>query len=280
MILDGVSDTLYTEHAKLFPMVGKLGTGAGTLIAPNWVLTAAHVPNGNFTLGGVTYAAEQVYRHPQFLLNGSNLNYGFDIALVRLSTPVVGIAPAKIYTGSFELGAVISMAGYGATGVGSTGSPANPGTFRAGTNIVDLIQSTANGPAGQIGAQNALLVTDFDALESFDPSGQTNSLGSETPTDLEYHLATFDSGGGAFLQENGEWYLAGVHSGVASQQHVTGSGSTLLFGYGAASYMTRVSSYQSFIAEISGVPEPSSVFLVASCLALGSAFVRGFRGRN
>jgi hypothetical protein len=265
MILDGVSDSLYTSHATQFAAVGKVGNASGVLIAPNWVLTAGHVAPANFVVNGNTYTVAQMIKHPQFLANGSNVGYGFDIALIRLSSNVVGVTPIPIYRGTQELGAVLSMAGYGETGVGSNGVAANAGTFRAGTNRADAFENFANGPQGQIGAQNALIVADFDAPSSFDNTGKFNTLGSATPTELEYHLAIGDSGGGAMIQEEGQWYVAGIHSLVVSQRNWTGdpTDSSLNFGYGAVSGMTRVSSYQSFILGYTGVPEPTSLALVA-----------------
>jgi secreted trypsin-like serine protease len=259
MILDGVDDALYRAHATNFPSVGQVGNGSGVLIAPNWVLTAAHISDSamaSFQLGNQNVLVTQRVRHPQFI----NLNRGYDLALLRLATPIVGVTPVKIYTGTNELGATISMAGFGSTGVGSSNNPQNPGTFRAGTNIVDGIFDFTNG------AQDAGLIVDFDAAPGFDPNGTLNTLGNAQPTSLEYQLAGGDSGGGAFLLENGEWYLAGIHSGVASQLEFLGSGSNQRAGYGAVSVMTRVSRFQDFIASVSGVPEPGSVALIGVCL--------------
>ena len=280
MILDGVSDSLYTAHGAQFAAVGKVGGASGVLIAPNWVLTAGHVAPANFTVGGKTYSVAESIMHPQFLANGNDINYGFDIALMRLTTNVVGVAPIPIYQGTNELGATISMVGYGATGVGSTGVAANPGTLRGGTNTVDGFYSFDNGPSGQVGAMNAVLITDFDAPTSFDSTGKFNTLGTSATTSLEYHLGSGDSGGGAFIQEGGQWYVAGIHSFVDSQRNWTGKSgdSTLLFGYGAVSGMTRVSSFQNFIQTHTGVPEPSSLALC--CLAAAGAMPMARRLRR
>lgn len=270
VVLDGVPDSQYLAWASQsqFQASGRLAGGSGTLIASNWVLTAAHVGLANFTIGGNTYTAAQFIPHPQFTLNGGNINYGYDIALIRLATPVVGITPATIYTGSNELGTTATLSGFGATGVGSSAAPTGGGIYRAGTNVVDAIYSFDNGPSGQLGAKNALLITDLDAPSGYGTPGQYNTTGSATPTSLEYHLASGDSGGGMFLQENGKWYLAGVNSGVDSQRGWDGTNNpslnNQLFGYGAISAMTRVSSYQSFIGQFTAVPEPSSMLIVAA----------------
>jgi secreted trypsin-like serine protease len=255
MILDGVSDSLYTSYASNFPSVGRLGNSSGVLIAPNWVLTAAHISNANmvtFQIGQQSQTVAQIVRHPQF----TNINLGYDIALLRLTNPMVGVPSAKIYTGSSELGALTSISGFGATGVGSSNNPQNPGTFRAGTNIIETLVDFIGG------AQGSAFATDFDAPVSLHPDGNRNTLGSADPTSLEYHLAGGDSGGGTFVFENGEWRVAGINSGVASQFQWQQSGANQLFGYGAVSVMTRVSSFQGFIASVSGVPEPGSLALL------------------
>src|SRR5688572_2437377 len=90
------SDSSYRNLSSSYASVGKLNwtdSGAsylasGTLIAPNWVLTAGHCTDGqavsrmSFALGGSTYTAAQWIPHPQW--NG-NLSSGFDIGLVRLT---------------------------------------------------------------------------------------------------------------------------------------------------------------------------------------------------
>jgi hypothetical protein len=282
MILDGVNDSLYRSWSNQFPSAGLIsGGGSGTLIAPDLVLTAAHVNLGDFTIGGKTYTGASIVRHPQYVLNGNNLNFGFDIAVIRLSTIVDNVTPTTWYKGTAELGKVMSLTGFGQTGVGSLASPSGGGVARAGTNTIDLIESFSNGSGGQVGAQNAILLADFDSPNGFGAPGQYNTMGSATPNPLEYHLATGDSGGGVFLQENGVWYVAGVNSGVSSQFDLTqkAGDNTQIFGYGAVSYITRVSSFQDFI-EIHAVPEPSSILLSASAVLACAAGYRIRRNTN
>ena len=285
VILDGVPDASYLAFATQFSASGRLlggpGPGSGTLIAPHWVLAAGHVFNATtFQLGdsGPSYSVAQVVYHPQFLLNGGDLAYGFDLALYRLSTPVVGATPANIYRGSNEVGATAAITGFGLTGVGVNPTLVGPAVHRAGTNQVDSLLSFADGPGGKIGATQAAFLADFDAPAGIGTPGQYNSLlplGSlATPTALEYHLANGDSGGGVYLYEDNQWYLAGINSAVISQSGVNDwlvkdpSGNTNRFGYGAAALFTRVSSFQAFIdANLSATPEPSSAIVTGLSLS-------------
>lgn len=90
---------------------GYLGTG--TLVAPDWVLTAAHnwdtgaVTALSFRIGGNTYAAQpgQWLQNPQWVSNPNvSLTQGADIALFHLDQPVAGVNPASVYSGHLELG--------------------------------------------------------------------------------------------------------------------------------------------------------------------------------
>lgn len=270
IMLVGEPEASYVAYSNQpqFDAMGSFNGGtSGTLIAPNWVLTAGHVGGvtgfqvrGN----GTVYGVAEIIQHPTFIANGGNINFGFDLQLVRLDSNVTGVTPAQIYRGSSEAGSTVSITGFGVGGVGSTGVSL-PAAQRAGTNVIDAVVSFANAP-GKTGAQNAMLIADFDSGSS--SFNTLSGLGSSsTPTALEYHLAGFDSGGGVFIFENGQWYLAGVNSGVESQRQFFNSQDTAfsneLFGYGAISYITRVSSFTGFIdSNITAVPEPTSLALV------------------
>jgi hypothetical protein len=288
IMLDSVPEADYVAYSNQsqFNAMGRfVGGASGTLIAPDWVLTAGHVnvlvDNANTANStkfqirgtGTVYTAVETVLHPTFVANGSNLGFGFDLQLVRLSSSVAGVTPASIYRGSSEGGALASITGFGIGGTGTAG-PNLPSAQRAGTNVLDAVVSFSNGSQGQVGAQNAMLIADFDS-----GAANFNSLAfagsSQAVTSLEYHLADLDSGGGVFIQENGQWFLAGVNSGIQSQRSFLDPNDSdpLLngsrYGYGAISYITRVSSYTGFIDNITAVPEPTSLSLVGIVLAFG-----------
>ena len=211
---------------------------SGTLIAPDWVLTAGHVVDGadalTFRIGGGSYAATNWLPHPKW--NGS-LAGGYDIGLMQLDRPVPDtIAPAARYGGDDELGAAATLVGFGMTGTGQTGAVVLDGLKRAGQNTIDALY----GRNPMVPAR--ILLCDFDNPD--DPAD--NSYGSEAPLDLEYLVSFGDSGGGVFMDSPSGAVLAGVHSFVSAPDGYADC------DYGDISGHTRVSIFNDWIDYVLG----------------------------
>lgn len=247
--------------------VGKLGVdrngmtgfiGSATLVAPEWVLTAAHVVDDatsvSFSVNGRDYAASHWVSHPKW--DRGSIRRGYDLALVRLGEPVADVAPAKLYKGRQEFGQAATFVGVGKTGNGNTGVvDPHDGRKRAGRNVIDgqpgKVERTFE---SRLKGNARIFLVDFD---NPDRPG-ANALGSPTPDDLEMLISHGDSGGPVFLDTPQGQLLAGVHSygeplGTADDS-----------GYGDVTGHTRVSPFAAWIRKSMrrrGIPPATPTFL-------------------
>jgi len=202
-----VDDSEYTSLAAEAPYrcVGSLSApgmfASGTLVANNYVLTAAHVAEAGgtmtFSLPGGPYTRVWQTIHPDWT---GDVGDGGDFALIRLGTLVLNTQPAVLYTATDELGQTGVVVGFGKTGNGDDGAFLPAGTKRAGENAWERTGAFK-------GWSTSLLLADFDS-----PSQNKNEFGSPVPLDLEYCVAEGDSGGGLFLDDAGQQKLGGVVS--------------------------------------------------------------------
>lgn len=246
---------------------------SGVLIGRRHVLTAAHALalNGsppaanvrvNFNLGASpTVATVADYRlHPGY--GGTGVQ---DLALLQLSTdapaaarryPLTRMAPAA--------GTPLTLVGYGESGNGSSGvSVGRSSTIkRVGRNVLDL------SPDGLV------FYYDFDG-----PVGSANFLGGATlGNGTETTVAGGDSGSPAFVQEGGQWVLAGINAlrgGFAGGPTAAG-----VFGTGGGGMLAAP--FRGWVEEVlaaSGVEgNDADVPLPAwALLLLGAAFAASLR---
>lgn len=198
-----------------------LPDGGGALIARQWVLTAAHVATEikvfphKIHCGGLTREVERVFIHPDYNENGRK-----DIALLKLSVPIIEIEPVPIYTKSDEGQKIATLVGHYMTGTGLTGPDKKlKKAIRGATNRIEN-------------------TSEYWLFFIFDPPG------SNAVTDLEGVSGPGDSGGPAYITVKGKLYVAGISS---RSRDTNGDG--IEPGYEDEDFYTRVSLYKKWIKE-------------------------------
>ncbi len=226
-------DKRYLELGRQFTSVCTLGrAGDGTLIASQWIVTAAHVANGVKNRGNIKakcgnseYEIEQVFIHPEWVDMGPH-----DIALLKLKKPVEDAKPMAVYTNTDELSQIATIVGHGDTRTGNGGEWINDGKLRAATSKIDR-------------ADKQWIYLTFD----------------EPPnaTDLEGAPGRGDSGGPAILFIKNMPYVAGISSLGTDGKNGPAT-------YGAEDSFVRISSYKAWMFSVMNVRSFADVKLPAS----------------
>ena len=264
----GLQTVLQNSALPVFPYFGNmlrysdasgiyLGYNANTM--EGWVLSAEHITEGTgVKIGGYTYS----FIDPQPAnsnVNGTRIvssSVNTDLILYKFSVtgsnPVPSLPKVEIIDSAPEVGSLLIMAGRGMRLGAGTGSEdvtapyswGTPGTsdtvpMRWGFNQVEFGYTD---PAGA-----KYLVTDFDAP----------GIG----TGIDGQAALGDSGGGAFIFNQGSWKLGGVTYATADGPDADALANPA--GYGDYTFFTNVYAYRSEITALTGtlVPEPSSMLL-------------------
>lgn len=255
VIRDDVPDIRHRmADSGFLPLADLPGEGHGVLIAPDWVLTAAHAVSWQeaidvVVVGGTPRAVRRVVVHPgyrklpQSVIDASMasddaapvtqfLASSDDLALVQLVEPVRDITPVPVYRGPL-VGETIRLMGRGATGRGSQGHHShgpNRTDLRQGFNRIDT-------------AEGRWIGYTFDAPPSALP--------------LEASAGNGDSGGPLLVAVGGEWQVAGI----TSWKLVEGSVAKFCPGrYGQTNIGVRLEHYYDWIMATiapSGATTPS-----------------------
>ena len=220
IIRHDVDDARYIEFGKRFTMLCHFPMGEGTWIGGRWVLTAGHVGRDlahDSHAGGSQLAVIDGKEYPIEEVIWGKWEPVDDIALIKLKSKVQGGSPAYIYSGSDEPGKLISLAGRGDVGTGLTGPQRWDKITRGATNKIDS-------------ADGRWIWFKFD------------SPNSPNVTDLEGISGPGDSGGPAFIEKDGKFFVVGI----SSHQKSDGPRGR----YCVTEFYTRVSRYREWIESV------------------------------
>jgi chymotrypsin len=248
VIRDDVDDSKYRVPASEFPaLVDMPGEGHGVLIAPQWVITAAHAITWQseikqVTINGASRDVERLVIHPgykkppQALLDQAMATWDWtlfrvllsssdDIALLKLAQPVTDVSPVAINNREGEFGQIIKIIGKGATGNGVTG-------YEFSSSHRTVLRRAYNKVTSAHGRWHCYM---FDK-----PSDALT---------LEGGSGSGDSGGPILIKSGKVWLLTGLTSWVDPQSANRTPGR-----YGQFSCNVRLSHYKDWIESVISAP--------------------------
>jgi len=217
IIRHDVSDDKYVQQASDYPAIfplkddGKIKNCVGTLLAPQWAVTASHCtillePGSQLEIAGNRTELHSIHLPPEYgymkaikdeqgkIIDIENKvkDSSFDIALLRLKQPIENVKTFPLFESKVKENQIIEVMGWGDFGNGLAGvsrkDRVNDRKLRVAHNRIDAVDGN-------------YLIFKFDAPNS------KNAL------PLEGINGPGDSGSPALVKLSSGYHIAGISSG-------------------------------------------------------------------
>jgi hypothetical protein len=262
---------------------GQLSASA-TYIGNGWVLTDAHVGDGNpvtFDGGATSYSWDGV--HATVLTNTDSSTS--DLLLYKLAGTPAGVTTVPLTTSEPAVGSTMYSFGFGLSR--GSGGPQYYKVTAVGTvltwtspsqsNANEILYEEDTGIGSKLWGTNVIsqgTTLEFNGSGNVDAFNSTfNSFGTSAPSSTtSQEIAIGDSGGGVY---NAQGQLIGINDFLLAFNNQPGQSNgngTETAAYGDGSGYNDIFDYLSQIESVTGVPEPASVSMLM--LGLGGAMLR------
>ncbi len=250
---DGTQNTTAPSGGQGWDYVGQIIAGNGapsgvTYLDNNWFITAYHVqvldnPTG-VLLGGLSYSIDA----GSWTRLNNSVGGDADLAMFRV-TSSVGLSALTVRSSSLANGSALTMVGNGRnretdlTRWNSSWTEVPFGGTYSGYKWTT--ESTKRWGTNTKEASVGLINTGLGSTDMFDTNFDN--------TGDQAQGATYDSGGGVFVDNAGNWELAGIMVAVSGFSGQPASTSV----FGNKTYSADLSFYADQIATTVAIPEPS-----------------------
>lgn len=228
------------RDGSAFTFVGQMNGASAVVVAPHWAMTARHVGGGVLKLNGISYTPDRILK-----FDGTGFTPISDIVLCHFTHQFTDFAYP--YYGNI-VGQKFAMVGYGENGIlrqNGTGYDLDPHSFgprRVGYNVASQVTQVQLPWISGAPVWTILYDLDGNGQDYFHDGGPLLDSNGQS---IEATLGGGDSGGGFFIQINGQWRTIGLCDFVFD-----GNNNHNSYDFGDGGGGVAISGYAAFIESV------------------------------